>query len=654
MTAALGAVLCGLAALTIWGTVTAVDAAEAQSRALRLDAVFGDISTAVSVQEMLARHYQLEPSPAGRDRYAAAVAEADAAVERAVTLSYGPALADAQRLRAEQGAYREAADKLIDLVTQRDASAIAQDRLEVTPAYYTLQQDATEVSVRHHELAQQLVADLRRVQTRMFAATAGGFAVGLALVAAIWRVVLAYQRRILHHAEASQHQAYHDPLTGLPNRLLFQRRLEGAIGADSPHRRLAVMLIDMNGFKAVNDTLGHHAGDEVLMETARRLRGVCRDGDTVARLGGDEFAVLLPDAAPQDAEECAHRAVGALRRNFLVPSGSAAVSGSVGLALAAAGACAETTLRHADAAMYRAKTSGKGVAVYDPAVDTDQPRRMELFGDLRALLSDGDPQQQLVLFYQPQVRLADATVTAAEALVRWRHPQHGLLPPAAFLSVMEAGGLELPFTYHLLRLAVEQAARWSALGRPMAVSVNVPPNCLLDEAFVDQVRTALARAGLPPALLRLEITESGMAADPDRAREALCRLRGDGVQVSIDDFGTGFSSMSQLKMLTADELKIDRSFVQDLATDPNDVILVRSAIDLAHNLGLFVTAEGVEDIASLAVLTTLGCEQAQGFALAHPVPPEQLFAECAKAGSTARMMLDPARSGGRAVRPRNC
>jgi EAL domain-containing protein (putative c-di-GMP-specific phosphodiesterase class I) len=217
---------------------------------------------------------------------------------------------------------------------------------------------------------------------------------------------------------------------------------------------------------------------------------------------------------------------------------------------------------------------------------------------------------------------------------------------------MEAGGLELPFTYHLLGLAVAQAARWSAQGRPMAVSVNVPPNCLLDEAFVGQVRTALACSDLPPALLRLEITESGMATDPDRAQEALRRLRRDGVQVSIDDFGTGFSSMSQLKMLTADELKIDRSFVHDLATDPNDVILVRSAIDLAHNLGLYVTAEGVEDLASLAVLTALGCEQAQGFALARPVPAEGLFAECAKAGNTARMMLDPTAAGRTHLTPR--
>lgn len=645
MTAALAAVLCGLGAFTLWGTLQGTQATQAQSHALVLDAIFNDARAAVAVEEMRARHYQLEPSVASRARYMESADAADDALRSAVELSSGQARQDAVRLRAEQADYRQAADRLIELVTDRNPDAIRQDRLEVTPAYYTLQQDITDVSRAHHSEAQRLVAELRNVQTRIFAVTSLGFALGLTLVAMIWRIMLGYQRRVLEHAAASQHQALHDPLTGLPNRLLFERRLEDALEATvGSDQRLAVMLIDMNGFKHVNDTLGHQAGDEVLIETGHRLGQVCRGGDTVARLGGDEFAVLLPTVATFEAAmEIAERATGALRRNYLLPAGSAAVSGSVGMVLGPDGVeDAEDMLRHADAAMYRAKTTGKGVAVYDAEIDTDQPDRMALFGDLRALLDGGDPHGQLVLYYQPQVQIADATVTAAEALVRWRHPKLGLLLPDAFLAVAETGGLEIPLTYHLLRIAVGEASRWHTESRPLIVSVNVPPKCLLDEAFVGQVRSALAEVRLPPSLLRLEITESGMTTDPDRALAVLRRVQGDGVQVSIDDYGTGFSSLNQLKRLTADELKIDRTFIQDLATDPGDAIMVRSAIDLAHNLGLFVTAEGVEDLTALAMLRDLGCDQVQGFALAHPVPADLLLTECLHAEEIARAALMPA------------
>lgn len=648
MTAALAVVLCGLGAFTLWGTLQATGATETQSQALVLDSIFSEARAAVAVEEMNARHYQLEPSVASRARYMDSASAADEALRRAVELSTGPAREDALRLQAEQSAYRQAADRLIAMVTDGNPEAIKQDRLEVTPAYYTLLHDIAGVSRAHHNEAQRLVAELRNVQTRTFAATSVGFVLGLALVAMIWRVMLGYQRRLVEHAETSQRQALHDPLTGLANRLQFERRLDAALEATraSSDQRTAVMLIDLNGFKDVNDTLGHQAGDDVLIETGHRLQKVCREGDTVARIGGDEFAVLLPTVAtPEAATEIAERAAGALRRNYVLSAGSAAVSGSVGMVLGIHGTGTQSMLRHADAAMYRAKTTGKGVAVYDPKIDTDQPDRMALFGDLRALLDAGDPNGELVLYYQPQVRIADASVAAAEALVRWRHPQLGLLRPAAFLGVAETGGLEIPLTYHLLRIAVGEASRWYAEARPLIVSVNVSPNCLLDEAFVAQVRSVLAEDRLPASLLRLEVTESGMTTDPDRALAALRKLQGDGVQVSIDDYGTGFSSLHQLKRLTADELKIDRTFIQDLATDPGDAILVRSAIDLAHNLGLFVTAEGVEDLTTLTILHDLRCDQVQGFAFADPVPAEALLAECLKAEQIARSVLIPARRG---------
>jgi len=642
MTGALATVLTGIAVFTFWGTLQTTQVTTKQSHALVLDAMFSEARSAVAVEEMHTRQYQLEPSLASRARYEDAADDADEVLRRAAETATGKARKDAQRLNVKQAEFRAAADKLIELVTDRNPAASEQDRLEVAPAYYTLQEDINNVSRGYHAEAELLVADMRRVQGRILATTALGFALGIALVAMIWRLMLGYQRRLVEHADASQHRALHDPLTGLPNRSLFQERLATALSAGHarPDHRMATMIIDLNGFKGVNDTLGHQAGDELLIAAGRRLRDVVREGDIVARIGGDEFAVLLPTVAGiETAREIAERAAGELRRDFQLKAGSAAVSGSVGVAIGVNGTGAAELLRHADAAMYRAKTSGKGVACYDAEVDIGTPDRMALFGDLRTVLDSGDPYAQLTLYYQPQVRISDGTVTAAEALVRWRHPQLGLLLPDSFLAIAETGGLEVPLTHHVLRLAVADAARWDRTGRPLVVAVNVSPNCLLDDAFVSHVRAVLEEFSLPPTLLRLELTESTMMKEPDRALAVLHRVQKDGVQVSIDDFGTGFSSLNQLKRLTADELKIDRTFVQDLATNPGDAVLVRSSIDLAHNLDLFVTAEGVDDPAALAILRDLGCDYAQGFALARPVPSEGLVTACRYAEQHARAAL---------------
>jgi diguanylate cyclase len=638
-TAALGGVLFALGAFTTWGNIQTTRATATQSAALRLDTWFTEARNAVSLEEMHARQYQLEPSVAARARYIRAAAAVEEALHPVKRFGPGQARVDAERLLASQAIYRGAADQLIEMVTDRDPAALQFDRLEVTPAYYTLQTEIDRVSRAYHSQAERQVADLRALQVRMLIGTVLGFAAGLTLVGVIWRVVLGYQRRLLEHADASQHLALHDPLTSLPNRTLFRERLDAALTAlaDSPDRQLAVMIIDLNGFKGVNDTLGHQSGDELLVEASRRLRDVLREGDTVARLGGDEFAVLLPTIPDLNTpREIAERLCGTLRRNFTLRAGKAAVSGSVGVVIGNGDTEAQELLRHADAAMYRAKTSGRGVAHYDPQSDIERPDRMALFADLRTVLDTGDPEGQLALHYQPQVRISDATVTAAEALVRWQHPERGLLMPGTFLPIAETGGLEIPLTYHLLGMAVREAVGWWTAGRAMVVAVNVSPQCLLDGEFDARVRATLAEHGLPASLLRLELTESTVMEDPDRALAVLGRVTADGVQVSVDDYGSGFSSLTQLKRLTADELKIDRSFIRDLAVDPEDAVLVHSAIELAHNLDLSVTAEGVEDLEALAMLRALGCDHAQGFALARPVPPEALAEACRRAEEAAR------------------
>ncbi|MEV6597807.1 EAL domain-containing protein [Actinoplanes sp. NPDC051346] len=642
-TAALAAVLLALAAYVLQGTLHTTRATEEQQRALVVAALFTEARIAIAMQEVNLRHYQVEPSVAVRKRFDRVAEEADRTLAQVVETGDGRARVDALRLREQQTAYRGLAAHLMALVADSDPRHAQLDRLEVTPAFYSLQDDVDHVARAYHDSAQQQVTALRRTQGRLLAGTAVGFAAGLALVGMIMRLVLGYQRRLVEQADESRHLALHDPLTGLPNRTLFGRRLGAALrDAHTGEHEMALMVVDLDGFKAVNDTLGHHAGDQVLLEAGRRLSAAAGESGVVARLGGDEFAVLLPQVTDLDAATAlAERMVEALRRNFVLDEGPAAISGSLGIALGGADASGEELFRHADAAMYRAKASGCGVAVYDARADTGTQDRMRLLAELRGLLDDGDPQGRLRLHYQPQVRLSDGVVTSVEALVRWEHPERGLLPPAAFLTIAETSGLEVRLTCHLLALAVHQAAAWRLAGTPYCVAVNVSPGCLVDAGFVPAVLNTVAAAGLPPELLRLELTETSIMADPASTVRALCQIRDHGVSVSVDDFGTGFSSLAQLRQVPADELKIDRMFIKELGQDAGtpDAVMVRSAIDLGHNLGLSVVAEGVEDAGALIRLRDMNCDYAQGFALSRPVPADKLPEACTRAEHTARAAM---------------
>ncbi|HUQ75841.1 MAG TPA: EAL domain-containing protein [Burkholderiales bacterium] len=411
--------------------------------------------------------------------------------------------------------------------------------------------------------------------------------------------------------------AYRDPLSDLPNRTLFNDRLRVAIEvAKRSSAPLSVLLMDLDRFKNINDTLGHHIGDLVLQQVAQRLTGLVRKSDTTARLGGDEFAVLLIHAGVEEAQSVAGKIVSLFEQAILVGQQALDVRASVGVAaFPLHGEDADTLLRHADAAMYAAKRANVGVAVYESRIHERREEELSMLSELRQAIDQGE----LRLVYQPKVELASGEVTGAEALVRWQHPTKGAVPPDRFIPFAEQTGFIRTITSWVVDAAARQAAAWRAGGLVLKVSVNISVHDLQNPELIGVLSAALERHRIPADLMCLEITESGVMQDAGRASDMLKRLHGLGVGCSIDDFGTGYSSLTYIKQLHVDELKIDRSFIRSLVSDAKDRAIVLSTIELAHNLGLVVVAEGVEDAASAALLKDLGCDQMQGYLIARPL-----------------------------------
>ena len=432
-------------------------------------------------------------------------------------------------------------------------------------------------------------------------------------------------RRLRRRAAENRHQALHDPLTGLPNRTQFRQRVaRAAPAADEQGRQLAVMLIDLDGFKEVNDTLGHGNGDRLLQQIGTRLREALRAGDTVARLGGDEFAVLLPTVAGEDAAVMVADGLRrALDEPFVLADLAIHPDASIGIAMYPDhGVDADTLIQHADVAMYLAKEGRTGVVVYDKERDRYSPDRLALIGELRRAIDQGE----LTLHYQPQVEPETGRVGGVEALLRWQHPERGLVPPDEFIPLAERTGLIQPLTLWVLDAALQQCASWRRAGLDLWVAANLSAANLVDGDTPHEIERLLRRWDVPPGLFRLEITETTAMADPVRTHAVLTRLDAMGVQLAIDDFGTGYSSLAYLKRLPVHELKIDRSFVSSMAHDPNDEVIVTSTIELGHNLGLRVVAEGVEDQHTLDELVRRGCDLAQGYHFTRPLPPAELRA----------------------------
>ncbi len=425
------------------------------------------------------------------------------------------------------------------------------------------------------------------------------------------------------HTDALEYQALHDALTGLPNRSLFGDRLRQALLAARRNQKMfGVLLLDLDRFKDINDALGHDRGDSLLQEVTARLRGVLRATDTIARLGGDEFAVLTPDAKhPEDVLGTARKILASLEGPFAIADQMVETGASIGIAMYPVhGDDPSTLLRRADVAMYVAKRSGGGYALYQPEQEAQTLRRSGLAGELRRSI----PQGELVLHYQPQITLATGAIHSVEALIRWNHPREGLMPPDRFIPMAEETGIIHPLTAWVIDAALTQLCKWIEDGLDVSVSLNVSPRNIEDHSLEEMVARALGNFKVDPSRLTLEITEGvAMAA---AAAKALHRLHEIGVRLSLDDFGTGYSSLLYLMRLPVNEIKIDRSFVAALASDPDSGAIVRSAVGLGHNLGLRVVAEGLQDRMAEAVLLEAGCDAAQGFLVGRPAEEPEITA----------------------------
>jgi diguanylate cyclase (GGDEF)-like protein len=424
--------------------------------------------------------------------------------------------------------------------------------------------------------------------------------------------------RLSREVSEREHQAMHDALTGLPNRTNLFERLEEALIVRGPDESVGVLLMDLDRFKDINDALGHDTGDEVLRLVARRIRAALDEHATVARLGGDEYAVVLPHLRDvEDALALAHEIRSRLAAPLPVAGMALEVGGSIGIAMAPAhGTDAATLMKRADISMYEAKR-GSGVGVYESESDDFSVRRLELAGALRRAIDDGE----LMVYYQPKARLSDGAIIGAEALVRWQHPEYGMLPPDDFISIAERTGLIGSLTHFVVRRAIAQCRSWHARGWDLNIAVNLSVVGLIDLDLPEAIDGMMRVAGLDPSYLTMEITESSIM-DTGRTVAAIDRLSRLGVRLSIDDFGTGYSSLSYLQKLPVHEVKVDKSFVMSMSANESDAAIVKSIVDLAHNLDLKVVAEGVEDRGSWQRLERMGCDIAQGYYLSRPIPPE--------------------------------
>lgn len=527
-------------------------------------------------------------------------------------------------------AYDQALTRELAAIGAGDFAVAKQiDEDEVDPAFDRLQEAIEGEAAEHAEKA----AATGRLMNTATALIIIGASLGA------WLLIIFHERSVrslngtlekkvksrtgeLHSANAKlEYLAYHDSLTALPNRSLLEDRLVQALAqAQRKGQMLALIFIDLDAFKVVNDTLGHSVGDQLLRAAADRLKALVREGDTVARIGGDEFVLLLNDVGDVDnAVEIARRVGRNLKEPYRIAEQELTVTVSCGISIFPTdGEDATSLLRNADTAMYRAKEQGQDdFQLYTPGMGVEVRRRLALENELRRAIAE----DQLVLHYQPIVDINTGKIASCEALVRWQHPEHGLMPPMEFIGLAEKAGLMIALTEWVMRAACLQHKAWEGAGlRIVPIAINISAHRFQYSGFGDMTRRLLLETSLDPRQLRLEITEGVLMEDTDRAAVVLKSLRDQGIRISIDDFGTGYSSLSYLRHLPIDNLKIDRSFVAGISDNPEDQAIVQAIMALAQSLHLNVIAEGVETDGQLQFLRREGCQQVQGFLFARPMP----------------------------------
>jgi diguanylate cyclase (GGDEF)-like protein len=630
-------VLLGISAFALWSAHVTTRSAGRAIASITLSDHYTTAAAAVAAQESLERKYRLEPSEEVRTRYDKASQALLGAINDVRRDGSAADHTIADLLEHAIGPYHQAIQRMFDAVDRKDALQVLKiDNDEVDPRFDLIQETVNQAADAHHRTAQQDLADLQAQMGLMAQATPLVFGTGMVLLVLFVSVLRLTRRQLEAERKQAEHDALHDSLTGLPNRKLVEDRVAQALRAGQrTSKATALLLVDLDRFKEVNDTLGHHIGDQLLARIGPRVADSLRSADTIARLGGDEFVVLLPEVDGLNAAlEVAARIRAILARPFQLDDVKLDIDASIGVVISGMhGDDAQTLLQRADVAMYMAKRQGRGVVVYDPENDEHSPERLATLGQLRRSLEHGE----LFLHYQPKVSLGTGDLTGVEALVRWQHPQRGLIPPIEFIPLAEYTGLIGPLTMYVMDAAMAQARVWMDAGQRIPVAVNISARNLVDEQFSQNVAELLTRHGVPASLLKVEVTESAVMLEPERAVQILNELDDLGVRIAIDDFGAGYTSLAMLKNLPVSELKIDKSFVTTIIDNPADALIVRSMINLGHSLQLTVVAEGVEDAHSARMLTDYGCDDMQGYFVCRPVLPEALIT-----WSSQRTVVPPA------------
>jgi diguanylate cyclase (GGDEF)-like protein len=615
--------LSALAGMAWWSTASTARTTASVRDLDRTSAMWGQVLLRVSVEYEALTDFQLATTSEGRQPLESALGSA---VPELTWLAQHARPSEARQVAAVRDTYDTYSATLRQAVAAGRRGDRAQGALaaqQAALAASSLRKQVVANTVRKHEELSTYLSDVKRHTLRLRAAAIAVSSVDLSLLAVCAGVLLAYQRRAERQAVESRYRALHDALTGIGNRVLLGERMDEELRAAARRgRSVGLLLLDLDRFKEINDTLGHHHGDLLLQQVAHRLTAVVRDNDTVARLGGDEFAVLLPNVDnPPDALAIAERVRAAVVRPADLDGITVDVGASIGVAVYPddSGTAAEL-LRHADIAMYTAKRGRLGVARYDVDDDTGSSEQLSLASELQQAIGAG----QLVLHYQPKLRADTGVPCGVEALVRWQHPRRGLLGPGEFIELAEQSELILALTDQVLSMALRQHRAWRAQGLTVPVSVNTATRCLRDPGFPARVRALLAEHGTSPDQLTLEITESAVITNPAGAAAVLTKLRALGVRCSLDDFGTGYSSMAYLQTLPLSELKIDRRFVAAMTSSRRSTAIVVAVLGLARALELEAVAEGVEDAETWRCLADAGCEQVQGFHFSRPLPPNEL------------------------------